>query len=338
MSFFDKKINVSRFTLTEPLFLEEIKRKLENFTAPKLNTVDTEIVTGWSDAENLTSTDFSKALIAEKYLYVNMRIAVKKLPAELFKMMTAQKFAEYKDQTGKDIIPSKVKKELKEEVAQKLLPMIAPTLKNIWVIFTDDGTVFAGTTSKSEKDLLFDLVYKTLGIDLESITFEKSFGSIPHAEFFTDIFRFYDIADPENSYYTVHSPFALESTEESPCVKTGLSGLNVEDSAELKTALKEGKLFSKIRLSANAELFEKYLIPGFVDENDIFTFTIDANSNLNGVVLPECDSLTFGELMVERVELLKTLFKLIDEMSKEFAKRFSLPDYEFLKAEWIEER
>lgn len=338
MSFFDKKINVSRFALTEPLFLEEIKSKLENFTAPKLNTVDTEIVTGWSDAENLTSTDFSNAIIAEKYLYVNMRIAVKKLPPGLFKMMTAQKFAEYKEQTGKDIIPSKVKKELKEEVAQKLLPMTAPTVKNIWVIFTDEGTLFAGTASNSQKQLLYDLVYKTLGMDIESVSFEKSLGSVPPAEFFTDIFRFYDIADHLNNCYTVHSPFALESIEESPCVKTGLSGLNVEDSAELKAALKEGKLFSKIRLSAGAGLFEKYLVAGFVDENDIFTFTIDKDFALSSVVLPECDTLTFGELMVERVELLKSLFKLIDEMSKEFAKRISLPDYELLKAEWIEER
>lgn len=338
MSFFDKKINASKFSLEYPFFLDEIKEKMMNFTAPKLNTVDTEIVTGWSDAENLTSTDFSNAIIAEKYLYVNMRIAVKKLPAGLFKMMTAQKFAEYKAASGKDIIPSKVKKELKEEVAQKLLPMTAPTVKNIWVIFTDEGTVFAGTTSNSQKHLLYDLVYKTLGSNLESSTFEKSLGSIPPAEFFTDIFRFYDIAYHENSCLTVHSPFALESTQESPCVKTGLSGLNVEDSAELTAALKEGKLFSKIRLSADAGLFEKYLIAGFVDENDIFTFTIDANFGLNGVVLPECDTLTFGELLVERAELLKSLFKLIETMAEDFSKKVSLPDYELLKEEWIEGR
>ena len=194
---------------------------------------------------------------------------------------------------------------------------------------------FVGNESRLSRS---DITHYDEQRKVENITFEKSLGSIPPAEFFTDIFRFYDVTNPGNSLYTAHSPFALESTEESPCVKTGLSGLNVEDSAELTAALKEGKLFSKIRLSANAELFEKYLIPGFLDENDIFTFTIDKDFGLNGVVLPECDSLTFGELLVERVELLKSLFKLIDAMSKEFAKRFALPDYDLLKAEWIEER
>lgn len=338
MSFFDKKINVSKFTLDEPLFIDEIKGKMEKFTAPKLNTVDTEIVTGWSNAEDLTSTNLDNAIIAEKYLYANMRISVKKLPSGLFKMVLAQKISEYKKENGKDFIPSKVKKELKEEVAERLLPSIAPTVKNIWVIFTDDGEIFAGTTSKTEKQLLYDLVYKTLGADIECVTFEKYIEGVAPAEFFTDIFRVYDVSEFENRFYTVLSPFTLESTEESPCVKTGLSGLNVEDSSELTAALKEGKLFSKIRLSVASGLFEKYLVSGFVDENDIFTFTINANGGLDGVVLPECETFTFEELFVERTELLKSLFKLICMMAEDFSKKVSLPEYEAIKKEWIEGR
>ena len=337
MSFFDKKINVSRFTF-EPLALEEIKSKLANFTAPKLNSVETEVVTGWSNAEDLTSSDFANSVIAEKYLYVNMRIAVKKLPAGLFKMLTAQKFAEYKKNTGRDIIPSKIKKELKEEVAQKLLPMTAPTVKNIWVIFTDDGNLFAGTASSSDKQLLYDLIYRTLDIDIEAVVPDKIISTVPVQEFFTDVFRVYDTMELCNSDYMVHSPFSLESIEESPCVKTGLSGFNLEDSAELKAALKEGKLFSKIRLSANAGLFEKYLIAGFVDENDIFTFTMEQNGSLCGVVLPECETLSLDCYFVERIELLKSLCKLADSMMGSFAKKAALHDYEILKREWIEGR
>lgn len=337
MSFFDKKINVSRFTF-EPVSLEEIKEKLNNFTAPKLNTVDTETVTGWSNAEDLTSTDFANSVVAEKYLYVNMRIAVKKLPAGLFKMLTAQKFAEYKKENCKDIIPSKIKKELKEEVAEKLLPKIAPTVKNIWVIFTDDGKLFAGTTSSAEKQLLYDLVYRTLDVDIVPVMPEKIIGAVPVQEFFTDIFRLYDTMELANRDFVVHSPYTLESLEDSPCVKTGLSGMDLESSSELNTALKEGKSFAKIRLSVNAGMFEKYLVAGFIDENDIFTFTLEQSGNYSGVVLPECDTLSFADLFVERIELLKSLCKLADSMMGSFAKKAALPDYEILKREWIEGR
>lgn len=338
MSFFDKKINVSRFSLTEPVFLDEIKSKLENFTAPKLNMVETEILTGWSNAEDLTSTDFSNSMIAEKFLHVNMRIAVKKLPSGLFKMLMAQKFAEYKRQSGKDFVPSRVKRDLKESVAESLLPKIAPTVKNVLVTFTDDGNVFAGTTSKMEKQLLYGLVWKTLEIEMEEVTIEKQLSDINISEFFTDIFRIYDTMESVNRDYIVHSPYVLENFDDSSCVKTGLSGMSLESSRELNTALQEGKQFAKIHLSVNAAFFEKHLIAGFIDEGDFFTFKIDGNNGLSAVILPESDSMNANELFVEKTELLKTLFKLIDAMVQEFIQKISLPDYEKLKEEWIWER
>lgn len=338
MSFYNKKINAAKFKLETVFELEKIKANLELFAAPKLNTVNEEIVTGWSCAEDPTSVDFSECIIAEKYLYTNMRIAVKKLPAGLFKMMLAQKMAEYKKLNNKSFVPSTVKKELKEEVKESLLPKIAPTVKNVWVIFTDEGDVFAGTTSAKEKQLLTELVFKTTDQLMVEQSLELFLKEIPSFLFMTDIFKEYDQFEAGNRIYCVHSPYTLLASDESTCDVIGLSGSNVDDSPELQIALKEGKEFKKIRLSASAGLFEKHLVSGFVDENDIFTFTIEPDGSLIGVVLPECDTVEGSSLFVERVELLKSLFQLVEKMAVDFAERYSVPLYEELKQEWAAER
>jgi hypothetical protein len=161
---------------------------------------------------------------------------------------------------------------------------------------------------------------------------------IPSFLFMTDIFKEYDQFEVGNRIYCVHSPYTLLARNESTCDVIGLSGSNVDDSPELRIALKEGKEFKKIRLSAAAGLFEKHLVSGFVDENDIFTFTIEPDGSLSGVVLPECDAMEGKDLFVEKVELLKSLFQLVEKMSVEFYGKYSVPLYEELKQEWAAER
>lgn len=334
MDFLNSKINVTRFKFEEPVSLEELKNALPNFAAPKLNIVDEEIVAGWSCAEDPTSVDFSECIIAEKYLCANMRIAQKKLPSGLFKMMVAKEFNAWKKETGKEFIPSKTKREIKELVKEQLLPKIAPTVKNIWVIFDDKGNCFAGTVSNKEKSIFEKLTFDTIGVYPAEQDFENIFADTSSSAFMTDIFRMFDTTELENRSFTVHSPYRLDTDDE----KIGMSGFALDLSPELNAALKSGKEFSKIRLSVSAELFEKYLVAGFLDERDIFSFTLNGNGSFSGLVLPECDTVIQNELISERVELLKSLGELIDAMAKEFVRKCQLPDYAKTVHEWITER
>lgn len=345
MSFFDKKIKLTRYKLSEEFTLDAIISKLLQYPASKLDDVKDELLCGWTRADNPASTEIDNScMVTGEYLYVNMRSAVKKLPTGLFKMLLAKKEAEYKNLNGTTVISSKVKKHLKEEVADYLLPRIVPTVTNTFVIFCKDGTVYAGTNSNSVKNSLCELVHLSLGAYLDEQTIDNALPTELHSKFgenavFEYMTSFLFTANESDSGCYITPPYSLFAPSESACKKTALDGLFVQDSPEFITALKEGKLFKKVNIAVTGGYNARMGGDDVFKEDEVFYAAIDKSGSLN-ITLPETESdpSVWQGVFAEKMDMVKAVFKHIDGTLQRFIEDASKEDYCERKSRWISER
>ena len=302
--FTEKKIKCFRFKADGwkndmPTALEMVRNNL----AKPLDLITDEVNIGWAagKSELILDVNETNSTVGE-YLYLSMRIAVKKIPSGIANALLRKKIAEYMAVNHVSYISRKVKEELKDEVAEFLLPRVMPTVKSVWVVICPDGVVFAGSVSTNDLDSLCVLFQKTFDIELKTVTeFVQPGQKFSELYFLTDLFRQSDTLTADN--FSVSAPFTFVSTTECD-VATGatIKGDVCNRSSEVASALNNRKLLKKVNLNVCAD-----------GENaQTWKFTLDGNGGLSGLVCPESEEIEHTAVFCEKVQSIRDLFDWID--------------------------
>jgi DNA recombination-dependent growth factor C len=304
-----KKINCFRLQAEDWNFdmqtaLELVKSKL----AKPLDAITDEVNIGWASGKSELILDVNEDnSVVGEYLYLSCRIAVKKIPSGIANALLRKKITEYMTENGVDYVSGKVKKELKEEVTEFLLPRVMPTVKSVWVVVCPDGLVLVGSTRPNDIDSVWSLFMDTFDRNLDRVSdFTIDKKEFSELYFLTDLFRQSDmmIAD-----FSVSAPFTFVSTTEDD-VSTGatVKGEICNRSTEVASALQNKKLLKKVKLS----------VCGDVENASVWTFTLDGNGGLSSLQCPESESMDFKTVFAEKVQSIRDLFTWIDDRFDDF--------------------
>lgn len=299
-----KKINCFRLQAEDWNFdmqtaLELVKSRL----AKPLDLITDEVNIGWASGKSELILDVNEDnSVVGEYLYLSCRIAVKKIPSGIANALLRKKIAEYMTVNGVDYVSGKVKKELKEEVTEFLLPRVMPTVKSVWVVVCPDGLVLVGSTRPNDIDSVWSLFMDTFDRNLDRVSdFAIDKKEFSELYFLTDLFRQSDTLTADN--FSVSAPFTFVSTTEND-VSTGatVKGEICNRSSEVASALNNRKLLKKVNLNVCAD-----------GENaQTWKFTLDGNGGLSGLVCPDGEEIKPAAVFCEKVQYIRDLFDWID--------------------------
>lgn len=346
MNFEDRKLRVSAFRIdggwssndhAGALERMRVKRALKLDELPfNLETVDV----GWAGGKVELDVELKEEnCIVGEELYLTMRIARRKLPASVANALMRKKMADYLRENNAEFVPSKVRKEIKEEVQEQLLRNAVPTLKSVWVVIRSNGAVYAGTAGDTERYQLICLFYQTFHKELVALN-DYSLAAedktkidceCPAFEFMTDLFRRseqdqtvdFDVAPPFD--------FVAVATEEL-CTRALAAGDCAAHSREVRAALDEGKLLKKAHLVVTGTYLAGY------SERDCWKFVLNRNFSMTGLELPEPEEMEFAARFVERLAMIEAIFGWLREQFAVFRLRVTAPGYADAKKEWLENR
>ncbi len=326
MAFDRGPISFTMCTLSKELPDDAIEKFAEK-KGYSLDTVLDEPQVGWVSGRHLLDTQINEeTLYAGAYLHLFHRCALRKVPTSLLKAEIRIEELALMQSMNSQTISRKQKKEIKEDVTDRLLKNMPPSLSGIpCVIDKVNETLYLGAASKSQIDQFLLLFYESIGfepvpltpeiiVDLlhktkpDSIPAVKFSRNAPNPEssddligrdFATWIWYFQEI---ENGTFEVDNLGEFSIMIDGPLVlaadgngalevvvKKGLPTI----SAEAKAALSVGK---KIRQA-------KFTL---VRNDEIWSFTLDADSfAFRSMTLPVIDAqLDLVSHFEERIRLL----------------------------------
>lgn len=304
-----KKINCFRLQAEDWNFdmqtaLELVKSKL----AKPLDAITDEVNIGWASGKSELILDVNEDnSVVGEYLYLSCRIAVKKIPSGIANALLRKKIAEYMAENGVDYVSGKVKKELKEEVTEFLLPRVMPTVKSVWVVVCPDGLVLVGSTRPNDIDSVWSLFMDTFDRNLDRVSdFTIDKKEFSELYFLTDLFRKSEVNIFND--FSVSAPFTFVSTtEEDVCTGATIKGEICNRSSEVASALHNKKLLKKVKLCVSSE-----------DDDRVWHFTLDGNGGLSGLECPESESMDFNTVFAEKVQSVRDIFSWVDDKFEDF--------------------
>lgn len=337
MNFEEKTLKITAYSveyseekpsIAELLEMARLRRATPlQFLSSELDKVDT----GWTSGRLELDTELQpdNCMIGD-YLYLTLRSACRKINAELLKVTIRQKCADYLKNNVADYVPSKVRKELKEEAIQALEPRAALCISNIPVVFCPNGTVYAGAATNGELDLLAEYFSKTFGaalvpVDAAALIGErgKDINGTTGREFLTWLLWRTEI--DRQVPYMMDAPFDFVSPDDEKCNQATAKGGQVANSAEVRAALNAGKALRKAKFTLHG-----------TEKRDIWTFTLNGdNFAFTGLKLPESEAMDAVGIFQERIDLLDELFDWLKAAFELFWEQFDGGDYDLQKKQWL---
>jgi len=338
MSFEKGTVALSMFRLQEKMpedTLERFSAKL----AKKIDDLKQEEDIGWVSGRHLIERriDEETGICGGSY-YVNLRIAQRKIPPALLNAECRMLELAYVQENNVDFVPSRVKREIKENVEGTRLPGMPPQMTGIpLVIDRSSNILYLGTGSTKMIDTFLSLFYDTFQMEPIQITideimmreFSETIDNLPKVsfsesskeqdftpgrDFLTWLWFFSETSDAKiklDDYgiisFCIDGPLTFAFAEESDgageiVLKKGMP----QRSAEAKTALSVGKKLKKANFS---------LIQG----ENIWKGSFDADKFcFSGLALPDGEETEMHSIFEERVNFLN-IFKLsMEEYFKTF--------------------
>ncbi|MFO7821791.1 MAG: recombination-associated protein RdgC [Lentisphaeria bacterium] len=151
--------------LKEPMPEDALERFAEKAAGP-LEYVKNEPKWGWVSGRHLLETRIDdQTAYAGGYLHLTLRQAERKIPASLLKAECRMAELALLQEQGGDRISRKQKKQIKEDVTERLLPDMPPTLSGMDFV-VDEGykKLYLGATSDKQLDTFMASFYQTVGI------------------------------------------------------------------------------------------------------------------------------------------------------------------------------
>ncbi len=293
--------------------------------AGALANVAEEPKVGWVTGRHLLDTDLTEetAYVAG-YLHLVLRTAQRKIPASLLKAECRIEELAYMQANNLNAVNRKQRKQIKEEVTDRLIKQMPPTLSGIpFVADAGQHTVFMGASSLSRLDSLLGYFSQTLHLDPIPLSPEAAADhlfdleplDIPILDFspervsdVTDVFLGRDFTtwlwyfqEMEGGQFTTDKGHAYAIAIDGPLHFIGEASSALESvvrkglpttSAEAKAALLVGKKLKQAKFT-------------IARGNQQWTFTLDADNFLfRGLSLPPGEELDARSHFQERILLL----------------------------------
>lgn len=353
MPFENGSLALTIFQLSDKL-PEDCLEKFSSFKAGMLDNIKDEPEIGWTTGRTLLETTIDEqTAVCGGHIYLNMRNAERKIPGILLKAICMREELAFMAANETDKVPSKARKEIREEAIEKHLMKMPPSIGGVpMVIDSVADLVYLGTGSPKQIDNFVALFYKTTGVeplhmntnelmfrlfqgkedDLPEIAFcENPESDTVHArDFLTWLWYFCETRggrislDPYGDFEAmIEAPlvFALASEAKGAAetaVKKGGSPLR---SAEAKAALVVGKKLKKAKIS-------------FCRGQDIWAGSFDADRfAFSGLSLPVGEEMDRNSRFDERITNIRILHKIICEYFRVFVEAVRSPDWHKTEAD-----
>lgn len=314
----NKKIKASVMLADQSLEMtwDEALAMIREHKACRLDDATDKPHIGWAsgNCELITDVTAENSVVADRFLDLTMRITVRKPQASMVRALLRKKIAEYKKENGVSFLSGKIRRELKQEVLDYILPSTIPTVKSVWVVLDKcDGQkcrIYSGAVTESDKSALAMLIYETFKMDvktlsLNDILFTHGVQELDGNEdlcFLTDLYFSHDVGE------TVVPPvYLVDPEKEQKAIKISVSGVEAMDSAEVRAAFAQKKKCSKLCMVLSGEA-----VPGMWDERDCWQFTLDRSGNFTGLALPETEEIEPNAVFGDRMRMIGCLFTWLE--------------------------
>ena len=342
------------------------KDAVERFAAKKAGTLDSVSSDpeagpqiGWVTGRHLLDNAIDDGSVhCGGWFHVAMRTASRKLPAALLNAFCRREEQAYRETHNADFVPGKKRREIRESVIARYLPMMTPTLSALpAVIDPATGEMYLGTGSPAKIEGFTEFFHATLGIDFIQWTpasmldrfFQTTEAAFPKLRFaaapgpegepvigrdFLTWLWYYSettgkVATDDGTFdLLIEGPLTLaDAAEANGAEETVIrKGNSPQRSAEAKSALATGKKLRKARFSLTRD-------------PEIWSGTFDADTfSFGSLKLPEGEAMDAFERFRERLEFLQTFKGAMEAYFRTFAETFLKGDAAKAQAklrEWV---
>lgn len=175
MGFDSGNLSFRMFYLPEGMPEDAIERFAEN-AAPSLIALDREGISGWVTGHHLLDREINedRAYMAG-YLYLQLMKAELKIPEKLLRAeIKMGELVRLRDE-GIDFISHQMRSEIRQEVIDRLLPDMPPTLSEIPIVYDrQEKILYAGALTDKQAEALTVIFQKTIGSSLVMLTPETA--------------------------------------------------------------------------------------------------------------------------------------------------------------------
>ena len=315
---------------------------------------------GWVARHVLDSEINDVTVHRGRMVSMMLRKAKRQVPASLLQAVCRKDEQAYLTEKQADFVPSKVRKQIKQEAVEKLFPMMPPMLSNIpFVIDPASNMLYLGTAAQASIDLFIEQFQQTLKIEPlqwspayilaeEFQTTESSFPTVSFCgvrdaepvigrDFLTWLWYFSenggkaDLGQDGEFELLIEAPLVFaDSGEANGAEETVVKkGNSPQRSAEAKAALATGKKLKKANFT-------------IARNQEIWSGTFDADRfAFSGLKLPDGEMLAPDERFQERMEFLALFRNAWEAYFKTFASTMlggGLKDLEAKLQKWSENR
>lgn len=337
---------------------EDALKDFNTHCAGKLDEVKNEPQIGWvSGRHMLERTIDEETAILGGHIYLYLRIAQRKIPAQLMKAEIKMEELVYMRATGSADIPKKIRKEIKATVEEKRLPQMVPSITGMpFVIDRRDNSIYLGATSRAQIDNFLALFEKTLKItpiemSAEEIMIEEKLNPshysgmklfpnlddelVASRDFLTWLWFFseeksgeFDVKNLGRFSFMIDGPLTFIADGEG-ALESAVKKGNPLKSAEARAALNVGKKLKKAKIV-------------FAKDDETWSATFDADSfSFSSVTLPQGEEMEHNSRFAERIDNLQIFRTVFKSLFTQFIEETKSPEWKNKIAqikEWIEKR
>jgi hypothetical protein len=352
---------VTVFQLREDL-PEDYLDLFTGMCAGSLDSVKDEPQIGWVSGRHLLETTIDEVTaLCGGHLYVNLRKAERKIPASLLNAICRREELVYMQANETSVVPSRQKKQIKEEAVEKNLMKMPPQISGTpMVLDMASKVLYLGTASTAQIDNFIAFFYKTTNIEPVQLTpewylenrfqmtevslpvvmfSEKGDGeTTPGRDFLTWLWYYSECedgvikADQFGEFaFAIEGPltFAFAAEARGAAETTLKKGDSPLRAAEAKAALNVGKKLKKAKFM---------LVRG----EDVWSGNFDADHfNFSGLSLPEGEEMDRDSRFAERITNLHIFQTVMGEYFAKFVQTLTAPGWDETEQKiqrWVLER
>ncbi len=352
---------VTVFNLREEL-PEDYLDLFTGMAAGSIDSVKEDPQIGWVSGRHLLETTIDEVTaLCGGHLYLNLRKAERKIPSTLLNAICRREELVYMQANDTTTVPSKQKKQIKEEATEKNLMKMVPTISGTpMVVDMASKVLYLGTASTAQIDNFIAQFYKTTNIEPVQVTpewylenrfqttevsipvvmfSEKGDGeTTPGRDFLTWLWYYSECEEGVINVeqfgefaFAIEGPltFAFAAEARGAAETTLKKGDSPLRAAEAKAALNVGKKLKKAKFM---------LVRG----EDVWGGSFDADHfNFSGLSLPEGEEMDRDSRFAERVTNLHIFHTVIGEYFAKFVKTVTASDWDETEKKiqrWVQER
>ena len=359
MPFDNGTVNATFFTFENDLpnnFLECLNSR----RAGSIDTVTDEVQTGWVSGRHMLDNRIEEGNAHRgDFFHIALRNASRKIPSAYLNALCKQEEDIYLKANNLEWVPRKAKKSIKEDITEKYLMQMPPSLSGIPIVISPaDKLMFVGASSEAQIDLFVEHFLKATAIEplqftpglflkkkntnetaLPKVSFAENKEDDPciGRDFLTWLW-FYSETEGKVEHeqfgtfdVMIEGPltFAYASDSQGAGETVLKKGDFPQRSREAKAALLSGKKLKKAKVSVTRN-------------NEVWSGNFDADKFAFGsLALPEGEAQDDEGRFEERMESLAVLANALECYFNVFADKLSAPDFpEYQKKiqKWVLDR